>query len=110
MSRFRPEIHTRVLAWITKQQSGDRKIMSNESKLAAILGAALASTLGAVGVANAGEGDVFAMQELNSGYLTAGGHEEGGCGDDKDDGEGSCGDDKDDGEGSCGEGKCGGDS
>ena len=58
------------------------------------------------------------MQELTSGYLTAGGHEtdvdkkdgeEGSCGA-KDGGEGSCGDDKKkDGEGKCGEGKCGGD-
>ena len=56
----------------------------------------------------------FVMDELNSGYQLAGGHEkegscgEGKCGDDKKDGEGSCGEDKDDGEGSCGEGKCGG--
>ena len=81
--------------------------------LALVLGAAVVSTMGVAGIANADEGeDLFAMEELMTGQLAAGGHEEGGCGDDKDkdgegDGEGSCGDDKD-GEGSCGEGKCGG--
>ncbi len=100
--------------------------MSNEEKVKMLkiaLGTAVASTLGAVGVANASQpsGDVFAMEELSSGYLTAGGHLEGGCGadreggdkeggDDKEGGEGSCGGDKSEGEGKCGEGKCGGDA
>ena len=74
--------------------------------LALALGAAVVSTMGVAGIANAEEGeDIFAMEELMQGQLTAGGHEEGGCGEDKDgdkDGEGSCG------EGKCGEGKCGG--
>ena len=57
------------------------------------------------GIANAEVSeDLFSMEELSSGYLTAGGHEgscgEGSCGGDKKkDGEGSCGDDKKDGEG-----------
>lgn len=81
--------------------------------LALALGAAVVSTMGAAGIANAEEGeDIFAMEELMSGQLLAGGHLEGGCGEDRDtgeddgdgDGEGSCGE----GEGSCGEGKCGG--
>ena len=78
--------------------------------LALALGAAVVSTMGVAGVANAAEGeDIFAMEELMSGQIVAGAHEEGGCGEDKDkDGEGSCGEDKKDGEGSCGEGKCGG--
>ena len=81
--------------------------------LALALGAAVVSTMGVAGIANAEEGEgLFAMEELMNGQLTAGGHEEGGCGEDKDegkdkDGEGSCGEDKKDGEGSCGEGKCG---
>jgi len=80
------------------------------------LGTVLAAGLGATGIANASQADsdVFAMEELNSGYLIAGAHGgkkdegscgEGKCGSDKD-GEGSCGEDKD-GEGKCGEGKCG---
>ncbi len=92
---------------------------SNRSPLSIVLGAAAVASLGAAGVANANAGeDVFAMDELTSGYLTAGGHLEGGCGADRDtgdsdsddsgdkDGEGSCGGDKE-GEGKCGEGKCG---
>ena len=103
--------------------------MSKQDKanpLTIALGTALASTLGAVGIANASatDGDVFAMEELTNGQLMAGAHEEGGCGEgkcagDKDgdkeggcggDGEGSCGGDK---EGACGgdgEGSCGGDA
>ena len=90
--------------------------------LSIALGAAIVTTLGAAGIANANEtdADLFSMQELTSGYLTAGGHEtdgdkkegEGSCGG-KDGGEGSCGeggDHKKDGEGKCGEGKCGGSS
>ena len=89
--------------------------------LSIALGAAIVTTLGTAGIANANEAgaDLFSMQELTSGYLTAGGHEtdgdkkegEGSCGG-KDGGEGSCGeggDHKKDGEGKCGEGKCGGD-
>ena len=87
---------------------------SNRSPLSIALGAAAAASLGAAGVANADNvEDIFAMDELNSGYLTAGGHLEGGCGadrktgdDEEKDGEGSCGGDKE-GEGKCGEGKCG---
>ncbi|MCP4001922.1 MAG: hypothetical protein GY727_13520 [Gammaproteobacteria bacterium] len=82
--------------------------------LSLILGAAVITSLGATGAANADTSeDIFSMDELTSGYLTAGGHEktddsEGKCGEDKG-GEGSCGEKKD-GEGKCGEGKCGGDS
>lgn len=87
--------------------------MSKQSKPMSIaLGTVLAAGLGAAGIANATEteADVFAMEELSSGYLIAGAHEkkddgEGSCGGDKD-GEGSCGEDKE-GEGKCGEGKCG---
>ena len=88
--------------------------MSKQSKpLSIALGTVLAAGLGATGIANASEteADVFAMEELSSGYLIAGAHggekkeEEGSCGHDKE-GEGSCGGDKE-GEGKCGEGKCG---
>ena len=83
-----------------------RKPLSNA------LGAAVVTTLGLSGIANASETDdnLFSMEELTSGYLTAGGHEK------KEDGEGNCGegncgeDKKKEGEGKCGEGKCGGDS
>jgi uncharacterized low-complexity protein len=96
-------------------------IMSKQAirkPLSIILGAAVVTSLGATGIANADTGEgIFSMDELSSGYLTAGGHEkkedgEGKCGEDKG-GEGSCGEDKKDGkdgEGKCGEGKCGGDS
>jgi uncharacterized low-complexity protein len=85
--------------------------------LSIVLGAAVVASLGTAGIANANaqtDADLFSMEELTSGYLTAGGHEkegscgEGKCGDDKDgaekDGEGSCGEDGEDkgGEGSCG--------
>ena len=70
--------------------------------LSIALGAAIVTSLGLTGVANAEvEEDIFAMEELDSGYLIAGGHEK------KDDGEEKDGEDKD-GEGKCGEGKCGG--
>ena len=81
--------------------------------LSIALGAAVVTSLGLAGVANANtsEEDIFSMEELTNGYLTAGGHEkkdegEGNCG------EGNCGEDKkkDEGEGKCGEGKCCGDS
>ncbi len=76
------------------------------SKVKIAIGAAVVTGLGMAGVANADVSEeLFSMEELSSGYLTAGGHE-GSCGGDKD-GEGSCGGDKD-GEGKCGEGKCGG--
>ena len=83
--------------------------------LSIALGTVVVTGLGLSGIANANELDdnLFAMEELTSGYLTAGGHEksddegEGSCGE----GEGNCGEDKkDEGEGKCGEGKCGGDS
>ncbi len=79
--------------------------------LSIVLGTAVVASLGATGIANAEatDADLFAMEELNSGYLIAGDGEgscgEGKCGEDKD-GEGSCGEDKE-GEGKCGEGKCG---
>ena len=84
--------------------------------LSVALGAAVVSSLGLAGVVNATEmeEDIFAMEELTSGYLTAGAHESGEA--PKDEGEGNCGegncgeDKKDEGEGKCGEGKCGGDS
>jgi len=70
--------------------------------LSIALGAALVTSLGATGVANAEvEEDIFAMEELSSGYLIAGGHAK------KEDAEDDEGKDKD-GEGKCGEGKCGG--
>jgi hypothetical protein len=78
--------------------------------LALALGAAVVSTMGVAGIANAEEGeDLFAMEELMSGQLTAGGHLEGGCGDDRDKSGDGDGDDEgdDDGEGE-GEGSCGG--
>ena len=83
---------------------------STRKPLSLALGAAAIASLGVSGIANAAAtGDLFAMDELNSGYLTAGGHEgscgEGKCGSDKK-GEGSCGGDKG-GEGSCGEDKDG---
>ena len=85
---------------------------STRKPLSIALGTAAVASLSVSAIANANPTtDIFAMDELTSGYLTAGGHEkEGGCGEDKggDDkgGEGSCGEDKD-GEGKCGEGKCG---
>ena len=67
--------------------------------LSIALGAAVVTSLGLSGIANASDvdEDLFSMEELTSGYLTAGGHEK------EDEGE-----DKDEGEGKCGEGKCGG--
>lgn len=88
---------------------------SIRTPLSIALGAAVVTSLGTVGVANAEtDQDLFSMEEMSSGYLIAGGHKgkdegscgEGKCGEDKG-GEGSCGEDKD-GEGKCGEGKCGG--
>ncbi len=69
--------------------------------LSIALGAAVVTSLGLSGIANASDADedLFSMEELTSGYLTAGGHEK----EDEDEGE-----DKDEGEGKCGEGKCGG--
>jgi len=82
--------------------------MSKQAKrntLSLALGAAVVGTIGLAGTANATEADedLFAMEELTSGFLIAGAHEEGGCGEDK---EGD-GEDEGEGEGSCGEGKCG---
>jgi uncharacterized low-complexity protein len=97
-------------------------IMSKQAirkPLSIALGVAVVTSLGLAGVASAStsEADIFSMEELTNGYLTAGGHEtkdegEGTCGEDKSGGEGNCGEDKDkkEGEGKCGEGKCGGDS
>jgi uncharacterized low-complexity protein len=79
----------------------DKKLESYMSKLKIAIGAAVVTGLGVAGVANADVNEgLFSMDELSSGYLTAGGHEgscgEGKCGADKEgkDGEGSCGDDK----------------
>ena len=54
--------------------------MSKETRkpLSIALGAAIVTSLSAAGVANAeaeADKDIFAMEELSSGYLTAGGHE-----------------------------------
>ena len=77
--------------------------------VAVAVGAALATSLASVSVANA-DSSPFSMTALSSGYMADvafGGHgdakgEEGKCG------EGKCGGDKGE-EGKCGEGKCGGD-
>ncbi len=92
------------------------------------IGTALVGGLTAAGSVSAkvaADQNPFGMEELQSGYLVTGAHEEGGCGEgkcgeDKDKGgEGSCGEDKGGegacgedkgGEGKCGEGKCGGGS
>jgi uncharacterized low-complexity protein len=75
--------------------------------VALAIGAALATTIAAAGVAQA---SAFAVNALGSGYMLAAGDEkakEGKCG------EGKCGADKKAegkcGEGKCGEGKCGAD-
>ena len=89
--------------------------------VALAVGAALAGSFAATGVANADAGaSPFAMTTLSAGYML--GAAEGSCGGDKGDkqAEGSCGGDKEgkaggkDAEGSCGgdkdaEGSCGGD-
>jgi uncharacterized low-complexity protein len=77
--------------------------------LSIALSAAVVTSLGLAGVANAntGEEDIFSMEELTNGYLTAGGHETDAP---EDEGEDKDGEDKKEGEGKCGEGKCGGDS
>ena len=79
--------------------------------LSIALGAAIVTSLGAAGVANAEtDENLFSMEELTSGYLIAGAH----GGEKKDEGEGKCGEGKcgegedKGGEGKCGEGKCGG--
>jgi len=95
--------------------------------LSAAIGAAFVGSLVLTSAASA-EANPFGMQDLNSGYMVAGGEhggdkgeegkcgegkcggdkgEEGSCGGDKGE-EGSCGGDKGE-EGKCGEGKCGGD-
>ena len=59
------------------------------SPLTLLLGTVLAGSLGAIGIANAsGTGDVFAMEEVTNGQFMAGGHLEGGCGDDREGGDG----------------------
>lgn len=71
--------------------------------VALAIGAALMTSLGAAGVAQASS---YAVSALGAGYMLAGGEEEkakeGKCG------EGKCGADKK-AEGKCGEGKCGAD-
>jgi uncharacterized low-complexity protein len=81
--------------------------------LSIALGAVVVTSLGLAGVASAStsEADIFSMEELTNGYLTAGAHETKDEGEDNgDEGEDNGGEDKEGGEGSCGEGKCGGDS
>ena len=83
--------------------------------LSIALGAVVVTSLGLAGVASAStsEADIFSMEELTNGYLTAGAHGTKDEGEDiGDEGEdnGDEGEDKEGGEGSCGEGKCGGDS
>lgn len=71
--------------------------------VALAIGAALATTIAAAGVAQA---SAFAVNALGSGYMLAAGDEkakEGKCG------EGKCGGDHKGEEGKCGEGKCGAD-
>ncbi|WP_296698179.1 low-complexity protein [Thiocapsa sp. UBA6158] len=69
---------------------------------AALVGAALVGSLGALGVAQAAD-NPFSAQPLDAGYMQlAGADTEGKCG------EGKCGGTKD-AEGKCGEGKCGAD-
>ena len=95
--------------------------MSNKTitPVAAVVGAAIIGSLGAIGVANAAD-NPFSADQLASGYLQLAGTEgkcgegkcggkeggEGTCGG-KEGGEGTCGG-KEGGEGKCGEGKCGG--
>ncbi len=78
--------------------------------LSIALGAAVVTSLGLSGIANASETDedLFSMEELTNGYLIAGAHETNDDGEDN--GEDNGDDKKDEGEGKCGEGKCGGDS
>lgn len=66
--------------------------------LAAAIGTAFAMSLTAGAVAD--EANPFEAQLIEDGTLLAAGHEEGGCGEDKQ--EGGCGEDK---EGGCGEDK-----
>jgi uncharacterized low-complexity protein len=81
--------------------------MSEKSKTVSIaVGAALATSLAGVSVANA-DTTPFSMTALSSGYMADVHYGEGKCGGGKGD-EGKCGGDKGD-EGKCGEGKCGGD-
>ena len=87
--------------------------------VALAIGAALATTIAAAGVAQASS---FAVNALGSGYMLAAGDEkakegkcgEGKCGGDHKKAEGKCGEGKGGGdhkkaEGKCGEGKCGAD-
>jgi uncharacterized low-complexity protein len=69
--------------------------------VAAVVGAALAGSLGAAQAAtiDLSADELFSATELDRGYVQLAG--EGSCG------EGKCGGDKGEGEGKCGEGKCG---
>jgi uncharacterized low-complexity protein len=78
----------------------------NLKPLAIAVGAAVATSLAGISVANA-DTSPFSMTTLSSGYMADVHLGEGKCGGDKD-AEGKCGGDKD-AEGKCGEGKCGGD-
>jgi hypothetical protein len=50
---------------------------ANRKPISIVLGAAIATSLGASGIANAKTGsDIFSIDELTSGYLTAGGHKQ----------------------------------
>ena len=72
----------------------------NLKPLAIAVGAAFATSLAGISVANA-DASPFSMTTLSSGYMADVQLGEGKCG------EGKCGGDKD-AEGKCGEGKCGG--
>ena len=84
------------------------------SPAAAVAGAALVGSLTAANLAHA-DGNPFAAEQLDGGYLMLAGEGscgEGKCGEGKDAaegkcGEGKCGEGKEDAEGKCGEGKCG---
>ncbi len=80
--------------------------------LTAAIGAAFVGSLAFGSVASADE-NPFGMQDLNAGYMVAGGEHGGDKGKEGKCGEGKCGGDKEGGdkgkEGKCGEGKCGGD-
>lgn len=78
--------------------------------LSAAIGAAFVTSLAFAPNAMAAD-DPFAMQELDSGYMVAGGEQHGEKGKEGKCGEGKCGGDKEgkEKEGKCGEGKCGGD-
>ncbi len=76
---------------------------SNLKPVTVAVGAALATSVAGISVANA-ETSPFAMTALSTGYMADVHYGEGKCG------EGKCGGDTKGEEGKCGEGKCGGSS